>query len=219
MKAILLITMLLAGCATQPLKPGSARQATTTWTTAAGVEATRTIEVSQSENPAATTSQATTRTVESTLPIPAKSRVVEVTSGTDPDGRAVEVRREITLAEPSTQTTRTTEEVKTDIGAAQKDVAREIAATARALAPIQYLGMGLVVVALALLYFGWYLPAAIAGGGGLAMIVMARALVSTWAVVASVLAVAASILAVLYAYHKGALDRWLPDNLDHGAAK
>ncbi len=218
MKAILLITMLLAGCATQPLKPGSARQATTTWTTAAGVEATRTIEVSQSENPAATTSQATTRTVESTLPIPAKSRVVEVTSGTDPDGRAVEVRREITLAEPSTQTTRTTEEVKTDIGAAQKDVSREIASMARALAPVQYVGMALILAALALLYFGWYLPAAISGGGGVAMIVFARVLTSSSATVAALLAVVAGVLGVVYAYHKGMLDRWLPDNLDKNNA-
>ncbi len=214
----ILTAILAAGCATQPLKPGTARQSTTTRTSGGVVEASRTVEVSQPENPAAATRQTTTRTTESSLPIPARSRVVEVTAGTDPDGRAVEVRREITLAEPSMQTTRSVEEVATDIGAAQKDVAREIAATARALAPVQYLGMALIAAALALAYFGWWLPAAIAGGGGLAMIVLARMLASSWAVGAAVLAVAAGILAVLYAYHKGALDKWLPDSLDHGGA-
>lgn len=214
----ILVAALAAGCAIQPLKPGAARQTTTTRTTAGAVEASRTVEVSQPENPAAATRQTTTRTTESSLPVPARSRVVEVTAGTDPDGRAVEVRREITLAEPSVQTTKSVEEVATDIGAAQKDVSREIASMARALAPVQYVGMALILAALALLYFGWYLPAAISGGGGVAMIVFARVLTSSSATVAALLAVVAGVLGVVYAYHKGALDKWLPDSLDHGGA-
>jgi hypothetical protein len=68
-----------------------------------------------------------------------------------------------------------TETIKseTKIGGSWQDAVQALKASFAAMRPVQYAGIALVLGSLALLYFKWFTPALIAGGGGIGMIVMA----------------------------------------------
>jgi hypothetical protein len=154
MKRLILLcatAALLAGCGTiKPLKPGSAMMRS-------GLNAKGQPEfvsdMKQPENPAQSAAQNFERTTETELAIPALSKIAEVTVTKNDRGEAVTQERVITLAKPTMQKTRVSEKAGTVVGAAQKDMAREIGAKLSSLKGIVWLGAGLFVFGLATLAY------------------------------------------------------------------
>lgn len=199
-----------------PLRPGSSKHTDTTTANASGLTQTRTREAIQSENPASSTIQNVERTRESTMPLPANTRITETYEIITPSG-PTPMRRETLLASPSEQVIVDKEITTTTIGAAQKDVSREILAKAQSLRPLVYIGAAMIVVGLVMIYFAWYLPGGISIAGGVGMIVLSNILVTNGAMIAVVLGLGFVLVSIYYAYHKGFLDKILPASLDHGA--
>ncbi|MEW6307399.1 MAG: hypothetical protein AB1705_28440, partial [Verrucomicrobiota bacterium] len=220
----------------------TAANGSSTATTARGGEPSRplqlveTHELTQPENPAQASSQHVERTTKTALPIPAGSRIQLATGATDhaslspQRGEGPRVRgdstldrihsatappaTEITFSAPTTFTTETVEKTGTVLGAAQHDTSRELAAKFANMKPVQWVGLVLLLVAGAFAYFRWWTPAALAGGTGLGLILLAHSLVGNERITLVLLGLAAAILAVFRAYDKGALDALLPDRLD-----
>jgi len=148
-----LLILLVAGCSgPRPLRPGhSTIRSTTTSKGAAELMA----EMKQPENPAQSASQNFERITETELPVPARSQVQEIVMtpaakpGMEPERR----EKTIIVAEPTVQKTRTVEKVGTVVGAAQKDMAREIGAKLASLRGIVWVGMGLFLFGLASLVY------------------------------------------------------------------
>lgn len=109
-------------------------------------------ELTQPENPGSAASQNSERESETTLHIPAASRILETTRTTDEAGKAVEITRTIIPAEATTQSTRSREKKGTVIGAAQKDTSRELATRLASMRPVQYAGIVLILAALAMFH-------------------------------------------------------------------
>jgi hypothetical protein len=143
-----LIPLLLAvGCvATKPLQPGTSAIRTGVGTN--GVTEFRS-EMKQPENPAQSAAQNFERSTESELPLPAGTKVVETVVSRDERGAAVTREKTIVLGEPSVQKTRVTERAGTVIGAAQKDVARELGAKLASMKGIVWVGVVLFVFGIA----------------------------------------------------------------------
>ncbi len=212
---VLFLVFLLVGCGTiRPLKPGSARIVSTQ----AGV--TNSYELTQSENPAHASSQNSERVQRMELPLAAGSVVQTVTPGLPITSHSLTnstaYPASVTLAAPAVMKLETIERTGTVLGAAQKDTSRELTARFAAMRPVQWVGVLLILGAVALAYFGWWTPAGIAGAAGAGMIVLAQVLPGhEWLILAGGVAVAAlGVLVVFYAYNSGRLDPYLPDALD-----
>jgi hypothetical protein len=154
MKTLVLssILVLLVGCATRPLRPGMASIKSAA--PAGGAQFAS--ELKQPENPAQAAAQNFERTTESTLPLPAGTKVEERTvahDGKKPDAPPVVVEKTIVLTAPTVQTTRTIEKAGTTIGAAQKDTARELGAKLASLKGIVWLGVLLFLFGIATLAY------------------------------------------------------------------
>lgn len=133
---MLIITMLaLVGCMTQPLKGGKA----TTTRKPAGIEQT----VVQSDNPAAMSrqDQETVRTRSYT--VPAGSRLESSAT----NGAAVVVSAPMPVVE------REETRAKTELGAAQKDTARELGAKLASLKGIVWVGVAMFAFGLASIFY------------------------------------------------------------------
>ena len=142
MKTVLLctVTVLLTGCMTRPLRPGTAKIASSAPSTGAQFAS----ELKQPENPAQSAAQNFERTTESTLPLAAGTKVEERTVTHDekkPDAPPVVVEKTIVLSAPAIQTIRTVEKAGTTIGAAQKDTARELGTKLASLKGIVWVGV------------------------------------------------------------------------------
>ena len=113
---------------------------------------------------------------------------------------------------------------ETSIGGAQKDSLREWAGKARSMQPVMWTGLVLMtLVAGVLVYFGWWTKAALAIGVGLGMIVVAATVPDhgTLILLGGLGVFSVVALLVLYAYHKGQLDRnnnGIPDILERKGA-
>jgi hypothetical protein len=155
MKIVILLTaaMLLTGCAsTRPLRPGTARIASSAPTTGAQFAS----ELKQPENPAQSATQNFERTTETTLPLPAGTRVLERSIEHDekkPEAPPIVTERTIVLSAPAVQTTRTVEKAGTTIGAAQKDTARELGAKFASLKGIVWVGVMMFLFGIATLAY------------------------------------------------------------------
>jgi len=143
MKAVLLSlsVVFIVGCAsTRPLRPGTSKMTSSAPSTGAQFAS----ELKQPENPAQSAAQNFERTTESTLPLPAGTKVEERTVTRDerkPDAPPAVVEKVITFSKPTVQTTRTVEKAGTTIGAAQKDTARELGAKLASLKGIVWVGV------------------------------------------------------------------------------
>jgi hypothetical protein len=133
----------------------------------------------QPENPAQSASQNFERTTETELPLAAGTKVVEVTVSRNERGEVVTRESTIVLNAPTVQKTRVIEKAGTVVGAAQKDVARELGAKLSSMKGIVWVGVVLFVFGVASI--AWPTLRAIIGSvttsiaiivGGLALMVL-----------------------------------------------
>jgi len=145
---ILILSLLaLAGCtAMKPLKGG---KATTLSKFTQGIEQT----VVQSDNPAAVSrqDQETVRTKSYT--VPAGSQLVETRVASDAGGAPVTNASALVISAPMAVTEHEETRAKTELGAAQKDTARELSAKLSSLKGIVWLGAALFLFGLATLFY------------------------------------------------------------------
>jgi hypothetical protein len=143
----------IAGCAsTRPLRPGTSKIASSAPSTGAQFAS----ELKQPENPAQSAVQNFERTIETSLPLPAGTRVQERVVTRDekkPDATPVVTEKTIVLSAPAIQTTRTVEKAGTTIGAAQKDTARELGAKLAGLKGIVWVGVVMFLFGIATLAY------------------------------------------------------------------
>jgi hypothetical protein len=177
-RLIHLIPLLVAiGCAgTKPLQPGTSAIRTGVGTN--GLAEFRS-EMKQPENPAQSASQNFERTTEIELPLAAGTKVVDTFVSRDERGEPVTRERTIVLGESTVQKTRIAEKAGTVVGAAQKDVARELGAKLASMKGVVWVGVVLFVFGVASI--AWPPLRAIIGSlttsiaiivGGLALIVL-----------------------------------------------
>jgi hypothetical protein len=163
MKTLLLglVTMALVGCASAPLKGGKA----TTSQAAGGTLQSLT----QGENPAAVSRQDQERVRTRTYTVPAGSRL----ESTATNGAAVVVSAPMPVVE------REETRAKTELGAAQKDTARELGAKLASLEGIVWVGMAMFMFGLASIFYpplklliGSVTTSAAICAGGLALMIL-----------------------------------------------
>jgi len=159
----MVMVLTLAGCAaTAPLKGG---KATTLSKVTQGIEQT----VIQSDNPAATSRQDQEVVRVKTYTVPAGSRLESALT----NGAAVVV------SAPMVVTEREETRAKTELGAAQKDTARELGAKLASLKGVVWVGVAMFAFGLASLFYpplklliGSVTTSAAIGAGGLALMVL-----------------------------------------------
>jgi hypothetical protein len=144
--ALALLVFLLNGCAIMPLKGG---HATTLNKPAHGIEQT----IVQSDNPAQVSrqDQETVRTKSYT--VPAGSRMVETHVVTDAGGAPITNATALVISAPMAVTEHEETRAKTELGAAQKDTARELSAKLASLKGIVWVGVAMFVFGLASLFY------------------------------------------------------------------
>jgi hypothetical protein len=148
MKRIILISSLLAlaGCSMAPLKGG---KASTVSKNAQGIEQT----VVQSDNPAATSKQDQETVRTKSYTVPAGSRLVETRIDSDSSGAPVTNASALIISAPMAVTEHEETRARTELGAAQKDTARELSAKLASLKGIVWVGLVLFVFGLASLFY------------------------------------------------------------------
>jgi hypothetical protein len=148
MRNIILIGCLLAlaGCSMAPLKGG---KASTVSKNTQGIEQT----VMQSDNPAQVSrqDQETVRTKSYT--VPAGSRLVETRVAADADGSPATNASTVIVSAPMAVIEHEETRAKTELGAAQKDTARELSAKLASLKGIVWVGVVLFLIGLASLIY------------------------------------------------------------------
>lgn len=151
--ALCICLAFVTGCAsTRPLRPGTAKIASSAHSTGAQFAS----ELKQPENPAQSAAQNFERTTETTLPLPTGTKVEERTITRDekkPEAPPIVTERTIVLSAPAVQTTRTVEKAGTTIGAAQKDMARELGAKLASLKGIVWVGVAMFLFGIATLAY------------------------------------------------------------------
>ena len=146
------LTFVLGCASTRPLRPGAA----TIKSAAPSTGAQFASELKQPENPAQSAAQNFERTTETSLPLPAGTRVHERSVTRDekkPEAPPVVTEKTIVLSAPAVQTTRTVEKAGTIIGAAQKDTARELGAKLASLKGIVWVGVLMFLFGIATLVY------------------------------------------------------------------
>jgi hypothetical protein len=144
---ILIVSLLaLAGCSLAPLKGG---KASTVSKNAQGIEQT----VVQSDNPAATSKQDQETVRTKTYTVPAGSRLVETRIVSDSGGAPVTNASALIVSAPMAVTEHEETRAKTELGAAQKDTARELSAKLASLKGIVWLGVVMFLFGLASMFY------------------------------------------------------------------
>jgi hypothetical protein len=174
--AVLAAVGLVAGCSMAPLKGGKA----TTSKSTQGIEQS----VVQGDNPAAASrqDQETVRTKSYT--VPAGSRLVETRVLTDAGGVPVTNSQVMVVSAPMQVTEHEETCAKTELGAAQKDTARELSAKLASLKGIVWVGVLVFLFGLATMFYpplkliiGSITTSAAITVGGLALIVLPTVIV------------------------------------------
>ncbi len=153
MRSLILVLVLgtaaasLSGCFSQlkPLRGGSAVAPVKAGVTAvAGPAAT----ITQPENPAAKSSQRVAATEEVVYVFPQATEVVTTT--TEPSGTVISVVEKIPAGTRKVSLSK--QETEQMLGASQQDDSREITAKLASMKPVQFAGIGLMVVAAAMFH-------------------------------------------------------------------
>ena len=174
--AVMLAAVLFSGCALGPLKGGKA----TTSKSTQGIEQS----VTQGDNPAAASrqDQETVRTKSYT--VPAGSRLVETRVLADAGGMPVTNSQVMVVSAPMPVTEHEESRAKTELGAAQKDTARELSAKLASLKGIVWVGVLVFLFGLATMFYpplkliiGSITTSVAITVGGLALIVLPTVIV------------------------------------------
>ena len=174
--ALLVMVLLFSGCTIAPLKGGKA----TTSKSTQGIEQS----VTQGDNPAAASrqDQETVRTKSYT--VPAGSRLVETRVLADAGGMPVTNSQVMVVSAPMQVTEHEESRAKTELGAAQKDTARELSAKLASLKGIVWVGVLVFLFGLATMFYpplkliiGSITTSAAITVGGLALIVLPTVIV------------------------------------------
>lgn len=171
--AVITSLTLLCGCAsTRPLRGG---QAMTLSKPAQGIEQT----VVQSENPAQTSRQDQETVKTKTYTVPTGSRLEESRVTTSDAGAVVTNLQSVVISAPMPVVEREETRARTELGAAQKDTARELGAKLSSLKGVVWVGVALFVFGLASAFYpplraliGSVTTSLAITGGGVALMVL-----------------------------------------------
>jgi hypothetical protein len=196
--ALLVVVLVVAGCGgPAPLRGGRAAAVSRP---AGGVEQT----VVQSENPAAESRQDQESVRVKTYTVPAASQMV-----TERVIDAVTNRETVVLAAAMPVVDRVETRAKTELGAAQKDTAREIGAKLASLRGIVWVGVVLFLAGLATLFYpplraivGSVTTSAAICAGGLALMVLPTLIVGNEVVILAVVALSVGGWFIAHRYGK-----------------
>jgi hypothetical protein len=170
---VVIVAWLLCGCtSTAPLKGG---KATTASKPSGGVEQT----VLQSDNPAQVSRQDQETVRVKAYTLPAGSRLEEARVVADVAGALMTNLHAVVISAPMPITEREETRAKTELGAAQKDTARELGAKLASLKGIVWVGVGMFVFGLGSMFYpplkvliGSVTTSAAICAGGLALMVL-----------------------------------------------
>jgi hypothetical protein len=207
MKKLILInsalTLLLCGCGTAPLKGG---KATTRNLPTHGIEQT----VVQSENPAQTSRQDQETVKTKSYTVPAGSRMEDTRVSADAGGAPVTNATALVISAPMPVVEHEETRAKTELGAAQKDTARELSAKLASLKGIVWVGVVVFLFGLATLFYpplrliiGSVTTSVAIVGGGLALIVLPSLIVGNELLILA--GVASAVGLWFFAYRHGSL--------------
>jgi hypothetical protein len=170
--ALLVAAVLFSGCAMAPLKGG---KATTMNKPSQGIEQT----VQQGDNPAQASRQDQETLKTRSYTIPAGSQMVETRVTADAGGAPVTNAQVVVISAPMPVVEHEETRAKTELGAAQKDTARELSAKLASLKGIVWVGVALFLFGLATLFYpplklliGSVTTSAAICAGGLALIIL-----------------------------------------------
>ena len=172
-----MVLLMVSGCTIAPLKGG---HASTVSKSTQGIEQS----VTQGDNPAAASrqDQETVRTKSYT--VPAGSRLVETRVLADAGGMPVTNSQVMVVSAPMQVTEHEESRAKTELGAAQKDTARELSAKLASLKGIVWVGVLVFLFGLATMFYpplkliiGSITTSAAITVGGLALIVLPTVIV------------------------------------------
>ena len=144
--AALAMAALFAGCAIAPLKGG---KATTLNKPSQGIEQS----VTQGDNPAQPSRQDQETVRTKTYTVPAGSRLVESHVTADGAGAAVTNVQAVVVSAPMAVVEHEETRAKTELGAAQKDTARELSAKLASLKGIVWVGVAMFLFGLASIFY------------------------------------------------------------------
>ena len=144
--ALLVMTLLFSGCAMAPLKGG---HASTVSKSTQGIEQS----VVQGDNPAAASRQDQETVRTKTYTVPAGSRLVESHVTADAGGALVTNVSSLLISAPMSVVEHEETRAKTELGAAQKDTARELSAKLASLSGIVWVGVAMFLLGLATLFY------------------------------------------------------------------
>jgi hypothetical protein len=200
--------LFLTGCGTAPLRGGKA----TTTPTPAGPAQT----LQQSENPATTSAQAQETIKTKTYTLPAGSQMAETkiisAPGDAPGAAPVTNIQTITVSAPMPVVEHEETRAHTELGAAQKDTARELTAKLGSLKGIVWVGVAMFLFGLATLFYpplrviiGSVTTSVAILAGGLALIVLPTLIVGNELLILGVVALGVGgwFLAHRYGVMKG----------------
>ena len=143
--AVLLAAVFFSGCTIAPLKGGKA----STSQSAGHIEQS----VVQSDNPAAVSKQDQETVRTKSYTVPAGSRLVESHVTADAGGALVTNASSLLISAPMSVVEHEETRAKTELGAAQKDTARELSAKLASLSGIVWVGVALFLLGLATLFY------------------------------------------------------------------
>ena len=220
---ITLVAISLAGCSIAPLKGGKA----TTSQSAGRIEQA----VVQSDNPAAASrqDQETVRTKSYT--VPAGSRLVETRVSADTGEAPTSNVTALVISGPMAVTEHEETRAKTELGAAQKDTARELSAKLASLKGIVWVGVAVFLFGLASLFYpplkliiGSVTTSAAITVGGLALMVLPTVIVGNELLILAGVAAAVGLwfLAHRHGQLRGLVDankNGIDDRLENPAKK
>ena len=171
-----ILMLSLCGCTIAPLKGGKA----TTSHSAGRIEQT----VVQSDNPAAVSKQDQETVRTKTYTVPAGSRLVETRVTADAGGAPITNAQTMIISAPMHVTEHEETRAKSELGAAQKDTARELSAKLASLKGIVWVGVLVFLFGIASMFYpplkviiGSITTSAAITVGGLALIVLPTVIV------------------------------------------
>ena len=170
--ALLLAVVMISGCAIAPLKGG---KAITLSKPTQGIEQT----VVQSDNPAAISKQDQETVRTKSYTVPAGSRLMETHVTSDTGGALVTNASSLLISAPMPVTEHEETRASSELGAAQKDTARELSAKLASLKGIVWVGVVVFLFGLATMFYpplkviiGSVTTSAAIVAGGLALVVL-----------------------------------------------